>query len=148
MLSTGGRENTNEHRDAHVDNSVSKTVSYTVPMHSLQVQCVCVWCCVCLCVVVCQSLSLSSLHRQLIWNMLRLPRSSLTTPSRPSILNSWPVNSWSSPMITFTYDTHAHTVIIRITTSSYAMVVHGRPKTSKNTSFLGVTQPLYSRAHN
>jgi len=34
------------------------------------------------------------------------------------------------------------------------MVVHGRPKTHKNTSFLGVTQPpgvvqpLYSRGHN
>jgi len=39
-------------------------------------------------------------------------------------------------------------------TSGYAMVVHGRPKTPKNTSFLGVTQPpgvvqpLYSRGHN
>jgi len=38
-------------------------------------------------------------------------------------------------------------------TSGYAMVVHGRPKTPKNTSFLGVTQPpwvaepLYSRRH-
>ena len=38
--------------------------------------------------------------------------------------------------------------------SSYAMVVHGCPKTPKNTSFLGVTQPpgiiqpLYSRGHN
>ena len=41
-----------------------------------------------------------------------------------------------------------------IRTSGYAMVVHGRPKTPKNTSFLGVTQPpgvaelLYSRGHN
>ena len=26
-------------------------------------------------------------------------------------------------------------------TSGYAMVVHGRPQTPKNTSFLGVTQP-------
>ena len=39
-------------------------------------------------------------------------------------------------------------------TSGYAMVVHGRPKTLKNTSFLGVTQPpgvaepLYSRGQN
>ena len=38
--------------------------------------------------------------------------------------------------------------------SGYAMVVHGRPQTPKNTSFLGVTQPpgvaqpLYSRGHN
>ena len=36
----------------------------------------------------------------------------------------------------------------------YAMVVHGRPTTPKNTSFLGVTQPpgviqpLYSSGHN
>jgi len=28
-----------------------------------------------------------------------------------------------------------------VVTSGYAMVVHGRPKTPKNTSFLGVTQP-------
>jgi len=39
-------------------------------------------------------------------------------------------------------------------TSGYAMVVQGHPKTPKNTSFLGVTQPpgdaepLYSRGHN
>jgi len=39
-------------------------------------------------------------------------------------------------------------------TSGYAMVVHGRPQTPKNTSFLGVTQPPgvaqtpYSRGHN
>jgi len=39
-------------------------------------------------------------------------------------------------------------------TSDYAMVVHGCPKTPKNTSFLGVTQPpgvvqpLYSRGRN
>jgi len=39
-------------------------------------------------------------------------------------------------------------------TSGYAMVVHGHPKTPKNTSFLGVTQPqgvtepLYSMGHN
>jgi len=39
-------------------------------------------------------------------------------------------------------------------TSGYAMVVHGLPKTPKNTSFLGVIQspgvaePLYSRGHN
>jgi len=39
-------------------------------------------------------------------------------------------------------------------TSGYAMVVHGRPQTTKNTSFLGViqppwvAQPLYSRGHN
>ena len=38
--------------------------------------------------------------------------------------------------------------------SGYATVVHGRPKTPKNTSFWGVTQPpgvaepLYSRGHN
>ena len=38
--------------------------------------------------------------------------------------------------------------------SGYAMVVHGRPKTPKNTSFFevtqppGVTEPLYSRGHN
>jgi len=42
----------------------------------------------------------------------------------------------------------------RLGTSGYTMVVHGRPKTPKNTSFLGVTQPpgvaqpLYSRGHN
>jgi len=41
-----------------------------------------------------------------------------------------------------------------VETSGYAMVVHGRPKTPKNTSFLGVTQPpgvaqpLYFRGHN
>jgi len=39
-------------------------------------------------------------------------------------------------------------------TTGYAMVVHGRPKTPKNRSFFGVTQPpgvaqpLYSRGHN
>ena len=39
-------------------------------------------------------------------------------------------------------------------TSGYAMVVHSRHKTPKNTSFLGVTQPpvvvqpLYSKGHN
>jgi len=42
------------------------------------------------------------------------------------------------------------------TTSGYAMVVHGRPKTLKNTSFFlgggvtqppGVVQPLYSKRH-
>jgi len=39
-------------------------------------------------------------------------------------------------------------------TSGYAMVVHGCPKTPKNTSFLGVTeppgvtQPPNSRGHN
>jgi len=47
--------------------------------------------------------------------------------------------------------------IIENRTSSYAMVVHGHPKTpqnTRNTSFLGVTQPpgvvqpLYSRGHN
>jgi len=43
---------------------------------------------------------------------------------------------------------------LTVMTSGYAMVVHGRPKTPKNTSFLGVTQPpgviqpLYSRRHN
>ena len=42
-------------------------------------------------------------------------------------------------------------IIIIIRTGGYAMVVHGRPKTPKNRSFLGVTQPpgvaqpLYSR---
>jgi len=41
----------------------------------------------------------------------------------------------------------------RMKTSGYAMVIHGRPKTPKNTSFLGVTQPpgvvqpQYSRGH-
>jgi len=48
-----------------------------------------------------------------------------------------------------------YTVLVGLyVTSGYAMVVHGRPKTPKNTSFLGVTQlpgvvqPLYSRGHN
>jgi len=42
----------------------------------------------------------------------------------------------------------------QILTSDNAMVVHGRPKTPKNTSFFGVTQPpgvvqpLYSMGHN
>ena len=54
-------------------------------------------------------------------------------------------------------DTHTHagvkTLKIKVT-SGYATVVHGRPKTPKNTSFLrvtqppGVAQPLYSRGHN
>jgi len=47
-----------------------------------------------------------------------------------------------------------HSFIIIKKTSGYAMVVHGRPKTPKNTSFFGVTQPpgvvqpLYSTGHN
>jgi len=50
--------------------------------------------------------SLGILHRELIWNMLRLPRSNLTTPSNPSMLSKCPVNSRSSPTITFTFTIH------------------------------------------
>ena len=48
----------------------------------------------------------------------------------------------------------SHDLLKKDETSGYAMVVHGRPKTPKNTSFGGVTQPtgvaqpLYSRGHN
>jgi len=35
-----------------------------------------------------------------------------------------------------------------MSTSGYDMVVYDRPKTPKNTKFLGVTQPLYSSGHN
>ena len=42
-------------------------------------------------------------------------------------------------------------LVVKVVTSGYAMLVHGRPKPPKNTSFWGVTQPpgvaqpLYSR---
>jgi len=55
---------------------------------------------------------------------------------------------------TRTYKLYLICDILEKKTSGYTMVVHGRPKTPKNTSFLGVTQPpgvaepLYSMGHN
>jgi len=70
------------------------------------------------------------------------------------------VGHWPTFLVTYTVQQSLVCYVISdkdkilIKTSGYAMVVHGRPKTPKNTSFLGVTQPpwvvqpLYSRGHN
>jgi len=86
-----------------------------------------------------------------------MPGESLSAQSDPeaslcSVVSSSPgARGHESPPLSCSV--HDSTARI-IKTSGYAMVVHGRPKTPKNTSFLGVTQPpgvaqpLYSRGHN
>ena len=53
-----------------------------------------------------QSMSSGILHRKGSWSMLIPPRSTLTTPSFPSILISNPVHSLSSPTMTLTCNIH------------------------------------------